>query len=246
MSMRMCFINLYHVQNILCKGHHSISNILWVITFWNVGLGKLGLEGFLHIFVVLIMELYCNTINFNDIRFNFRALLNIFLHFGMDKLYQRGIFTLIKIKIKNYFVTFPLCSEFCLATLAGFSHRRSHFMRDTYSIYFSVGLMKRKKHKGDEGKEKERRGSRHQSGPNGSASGMRRWITRNTYPSKIKLRPSQGAEKWLSGKWGFGYRGCVQESHRRRVVGADNLGDIRGYVVASQIWKRGWVVDIIE
>jgi hypothetical protein len=28
MSMFMCFINLYHVQNILCKGHHSVSNIL--------------------------------------------------------------------------------------------------------------------------------------------------------------------------------------------------------------------------
>jgi hypothetical protein len=22
----MCFINLYHVHNILCKGHHSISS----------------------------------------------------------------------------------------------------------------------------------------------------------------------------------------------------------------------------
>jgi hypothetical protein len=29
MSMFMCFIDLCHVQNIiLCKGHHSISNIL--------------------------------------------------------------------------------------------------------------------------------------------------------------------------------------------------------------------------
>jgi hypothetical protein len=41
MSIFMCFINLYHMQNILCRGHHSISNILWVITCWNVGLGKL-------------------------------------------------------------------------------------------------------------------------------------------------------------------------------------------------------------
>jgi hypothetical protein len=84
MSMFMCFINLlsiqmYHVQNILCKGHHSISNILWVITFWNVGLGK---KRFWYIFEVWIKELYWNT-NFNDIRCNFKALLNIFLHFVM-------------------------------------------------------------------------------------------------------------------------------------------------------------------
>jgi hypothetical protein len=32
------------------------------------------------------------------------ALLNIFLHFGMDKMYQRGIFT----KKKFLFFTFPL------------------------------------------------------------------------------------------------------------------------------------------
>jgi hypothetical protein len=52
MWMFLCFINLYlHVQNILCKGHHSISNILWVITFWNVGLGK---KWFLDIFEVWI------------------------------------------------------------------------------------------------------------------------------------------------------------------------------------------------
>jgi hypothetical protein len=47
MSIFMCFVNLYHMQNILCNGHHSISNILWVITFWNVGLGK---KWFLDIF----------------------------------------------------------------------------------------------------------------------------------------------------------------------------------------------------
>jgi hypothetical protein len=45
--------------------------------------------------------------------------LNIFLHFGMDKMYQRALLK------KNTF-TFPFFSEFCLATLAGFSHRRSH------------------------------------------------------------------------------------------------------------------------
>jgi hypothetical protein len=67
MSMFMCFINLYHVQNILCKGHHSISNMLWVITFWNVGLGKLGKKWFLGIFEVWTKELYWNTINFNDL-----------------------------------------------------------------------------------------------------------------------------------------------------------------------------------
>jgi hypothetical protein len=91
MSMFVCFINLYHVQNILCKGHHSISNILWVITFWNIG--KLGKKLFLYIFEVWIKELYWNTIHFNDIRCYFKALLNIFLHFGIDKMYQRGIFT---------------------------------------------------------------------------------------------------------------------------------------------------------
>jgi hypothetical protein len=55
MSMFMCFINLYHVQHILCNGHHSIYNILWVIIFWNVGLE------------VWIKELYWNTINFNGL-----------------------------------------------------------------------------------------------------------------------------------------------------------------------------------
>jgi hypothetical protein len=48
-------------------------------------------------------ELYWNTINFNDIMCNFMALLNIFLHFGMDdKMYQRGIFTKQKKKKLNF------------------------------------------------------------------------------------------------------------------------------------------------
>jgi hypothetical protein len=87
--MFMCFINLYHVQNILCKGHHSIAQIFCEL-FWNVGLGKLGKKLFLDIFEVWIKELDWNTINFNDIMCNFKAQLNIFLHFGMDKMYQRG------------------------------------------------------------------------------------------------------------------------------------------------------------
>jgi hypothetical protein len=49
----------------------------------------------LDIFEVWIKELCWNTINFNDIRCNIKALLNIFLHFGMDKIYQRGIFTFL-------------------------------------------------------------------------------------------------------------------------------------------------------
>jgi hypothetical protein len=55
------------------------------------------------------MELYWNTINFNDIMCNFKAVLNIFLHFGMDKMYQRGIFTKKNINISFlFFFTFPL------------------------------------------------------------------------------------------------------------------------------------------
>jgi hypothetical protein len=44
-------------------------------------------------YIFLKIELYWNTINFNDItcRCNFKALLNIFLHFRMDKMSQRGI-----------------------------------------------------------------------------------------------------------------------------------------------------------
>jgi hypothetical protein len=59
---------------------------------------------------VWIKELYWNTIHFNDIRCNFKALLNIFLHFGMDNIYQRGIFT------KKTFPLFPFFSEFCLCS----------------------------------------------------------------------------------------------------------------------------------
>jgi hypothetical protein len=95
------FFRCHHVQNILCKGHQSISNILLVITFWNVGIGK---KWVLDSFEVWIKELYWNTIHFNDItgRCNFKALLYIFLRFGMDKMYQRGIFT------KKNVCTFPL------------------------------------------------------------------------------------------------------------------------------------------
>jgi hypothetical protein len=58
---------------------------------------------------------------FNDIRCNFKALLNIFLHFGMDKMYQKGFF----------FLLFPFFTKFCLATLAGFSHRQSYLFKVT-------------------------------------------------------------------------------------------------------------------
>jgi hypothetical protein len=36
----LCVLLIYHMQNILCKGHHSISNILWVVTFWKFCLLK--------------------------------------------------------------------------------------------------------------------------------------------------------------------------------------------------------------
>jgi hypothetical protein len=139
MSMFMCFINLYHEQNILCKGHHSISNILWVtctcITFWNVDFLTVGKKWFLYIFEVWIKELYwigIYTINFNDIRCNFKALLNIFLHIGMDKMwYQRGLL---------FFLLFPFFSEFCLATLARFSHRRLHMLTSPILIVHVLDL----------------------------------------------------------------------------------------------------------
>jgi hypothetical protein len=104
----LCVLSIY----ITCRVHHSISNILWVI--YILKCQSWGKKWFLKIFEVWIpvKELYWNTINFNDIRCNFKALLNIFLHFGMEKMYQRGIFT------KKFFLLFPLFSEFCLATLA--------------------------------------------------------------------------------------------------------------------------------
>jgi hypothetical protein len=49
-----------------------------VITFWNVGLLTLGKKWFLYIFEVWIKELYWNTINFNDIRYNFRHFWTYF------------------------------------------------------------------------------------------------------------------------------------------------------------------------
>jgi hypothetical protein len=56
------------------------------------------------------------NINFNDIRCNFKAFLNIFFSctLGWIKCIRRGS------------LLFPFFSEFCPATLAGFSHRRSH------------------------------------------------------------------------------------------------------------------------
>jgi hypothetical protein len=115
MSMFMCFINLYHVQNILCKGHHSISNILWVITFLNVGLRKLrlGKKWFLDIFEVWI-KLYWNTINLGA------TLRHFWIYFGtLGCIKCIGGASILKKK------KFPFFSEFCLASLVGFSRRRS-------------------------------------------------------------------------------------------------------------------------
>jgi hypothetical protein len=115
-SMFMCFINLHvdHVQNILCKGHRSIWNILWGITFWNVGLGK---KWFLYIFEVWIKEFYWNTINFNEIRCNSKALLSICLHFGMDKMYQRV--SLLKKTLKKLYFS-PFSPNFARRLWPGF------------------------------------------------------------------------------------------------------------------------------
>jgi hypothetical protein len=57
------------------------------------------------IFKVWIKELYWNSTNYNDIKCNFKALLNIFLHFGMNKIYQRA--SLLKIQKNIIFFTFP-------------------------------------------------------------------------------------------------------------------------------------------
>jgi hypothetical protein len=66
----------------------------------------------------VVFRYYWNIINFNDIRCNFKALLNIFLHFGMDKMCQRGIFTKKKlIIIYIFFLLFPFFSEFSHKTV---------------------------------------------------------------------------------------------------------------------------------
>jgi hypothetical protein len=93
------FINLCHVQNILCKGHHI--TLKYFVSYYILKCWSWKKVIVLDIFEVWIKELYWNTINFNDIRCNFKA----FLHFGMDKMYQRGIFNK---KNKNTFLNFPL------------------------------------------------------------------------------------------------------------------------------------------
>jgi hypothetical protein len=97
----LCVLLIYITCRIFCA--KGISNILWVIIFWNVDHLTLRKQWFLDIFEVWIKELYWNAINFNDIRCNSKALLNIFLHFGMDEMYQGGIFTKQK---KKCFETF--------------------------------------------------------------------------------------------------------------------------------------------
>jgi hypothetical protein len=90
----MCFINLcisraeYSVQTVSQYLKYFVS--YYILKCWS---WKTLKKWFLDIFEVWIKELYWNTINFNDIKCNFKALLNIFLHFEMDKIYQRGIFT---------------------------------------------------------------------------------------------------------------------------------------------------------
>jgi hypothetical protein len=104
MSMFMSFANLYHVQNIWCKGHHSISNITllaYILKCWSWK--KVIFRYY------WMKELYWNTIHFNDIRCNFKALLDIFLYFGMDKMYKKGIFTIKKL-LFFLFLLFPFFS----------------------------------------------------------------------------------------------------------------------------------------
>jgi hypothetical protein len=64
---------------------------------------------------IFLKELYWNTINFNDIRCNFKALLNIFLHFGMDKMYHRGIFT----NKKKIFCTLRFSGTYRMGMIVG-------------------------------------------------------------------------------------------------------------------------------
>jgi hypothetical protein len=91
MSMFMCFINLYHVQNILCKGHHSISNILWVnITFWNVGLLTLGKKWFLYIFEVRIWNYIGILLILMTLRAILRHFRTYFCTLGWIKCIRRG------------------------------------------------------------------------------------------------------------------------------------------------------------
>jgi hypothetical protein len=95
---------IYIMCRIFCAKGITVSQIfceLPVLHFEIVVLENLE-KWFFDIFEVWIKELHWNTINFNDIRCNFKALLNIFLHFGMDKIYQRCIFT----KKKKIFITF--------------------------------------------------------------------------------------------------------------------------------------------
>jgi hypothetical protein len=98
----LCVLLIYITCRIFCaKGHHStcISNILWVIAFWNVSWSWKTFEVWIKNYIRILF-------NFNYIRCNFKALLNIFLHFGMDKMYQRGIFTIKKNNIFCYFSPF--------------------------------------------------------------------------------------------------------------------------------------------
>jgi hypothetical protein len=110
----LCVLLIYITCRIFCAKGITVSQICCeLLHFEMLVLENLEKVIFIY-FWSLNKELYWNTINFNDIMCDVWALLNILLHFGMDKMYQRAIFT------------FPLFSEFCLATLARFSHKRSH------------------------------------------------------------------------------------------------------------------------
>jgi hypothetical protein len=80
----LCVLLIYITCRIFCAKGITVSQIFCELLHFEFEM--LVLEN-------LEKKLYWNTINFNDIRCNFKALLNIFLHFGMDKMYQRGIFT---------------------------------------------------------------------------------------------------------------------------------------------------------
>jgi hypothetical protein len=88
----LCVLLIYITCRIFCAKGITVSQIFcyYVLKCWS---WKTWKKMIFDIFEVWIKELFWNTINCNDIMCNFKALLNIFLHFGMDEMYQRGIFT---------------------------------------------------------------------------------------------------------------------------------------------------------
>jgi hypothetical protein len=66
----LCVLLIYIMCRIFCA-----KDITVFITFWNVGLGTWKKVIFIYFWSL-----------------NFKGLLNIFLHFGMEKMYQRGNF----------------------------------------------------------------------------------------------------------------------------------------------------------